>query len=368
MLLAASFALLVGCGSDDDDPSDAAPRDAHADAPVDSRTDVAADEPGMPVADAASPGGDADAAPADAAAMPDLASDAPGGRRLSLLVEKGPWETTSYHDGLAADGQHRVFRVADQHIHLIQGATVSTYLTIQEAVVQVGLRYAGRFVDVDIASDGVLHALLVGTLLTANTSATLITQSAAPHVVTAWRDLSTYTTSQLSVIGGGKVAFTDYSGLWVATMTSQQLVFPDSKLQNAFGAGELTVNPSGVFLYLPGGPVLRGNTDGSSVAVLYQPSSPPIHADRLTCTARDPAGGFFLMANDGQGEQPRLYHLTEDASGTTGITHVVTTPSFGEAQQSRAFSRLFSSCRMATAPDGTIYVQTGDQIWKVSPP
>src|SRR5438045_369191 len=31
--------------------------------------------------------------------------------------------------------------------------------------------------------------------------------------------------------------------------------------------------------------------------------------------------------------RPRVYHLTEDASGTMGITHLVTDPSFGEASQ-----------------------------------
>jgi hypothetical protein len=345
--------------------SDDAPTALDGGAPIDA---VFFSEDGPVASDASAEGGPADASSAHDAPVADAAKI----RTLTRAVQNAPWRTGGL-DGLAADVRHRVYRIDDGRLFMVEGGVVSTYLSIEEAVDQVGLRPAARFIDLDMGADGVLHVLLTGTLKTANTSATLVTQSSGPHLVTNWRDLSTYTASQVSVIGAGKIAFIDYSGLWIATATSQKLLFPESMLKSTDGcaAQELTANPSGVFLYEPGCniyPILRGNADGSAVRVLYEPTLAPIYGGNFLCTARDPAGGFYMMVNDVDGGSPRMYHVSEDAEGAVGLEHVVTEPSFGEARLTQAERGVFESCSLATAPDGTVYVQTVSQLWVVSPP
>jgi len=188
-----------------------------------------------------------------------------------------------------------------------------------------------------------------------------------------WRDLSTYTAERLSVIGTNEVGFIDYSGLWKATPTGQQLVYSPSKLITIDSCADqdLVINPSGIFLYAPGclgSSILRGNIDGSGVDKLYDPMPNPINGGNFLCEARDPAGGFYMIVDDIGGGSPRMYHVAEDANGAVGLTHVVTDPSFGEARFTQSENVAFEYCSLATAPDGTVYFQTESQLWKVSPP
>jgi hypothetical protein len=289
-------------------------------------------------------------------------------RRLSLIVANGPWKSFD-DDGLASDAQHRVYHVDGQNIFMIERGVVSNYLTLAEAAGQLGMRAAYYLVDIDQSAEGGLHVLLKGSWPGVEASATVVARSSGAHLLTTWRDLSTYTASRLSVIDAGRVVFVDYDGPWIATTAGKQMVFPASMpVRHCYGE-EVTATPSGVFLYQPGcmgTSLLRGRVDGS-VGTLYQPTAAPIYGADFLCTARDPRGGFYVMVNDLSREQPRVYHFAEDAQGTMGITHLVTEPSFGEARQSQSQARPFGSCSMATAPDGTIYVQTGAQLWEVSP-
>jgi hypothetical protein len=95
-------------------------------------------------------------------------------------------------------------------------------------------------------------------------------------------------------------------------------------------------------------------------------------AGSFECLARDPAGGFYVMvAEVGGGANPRLYHMSETATGAAGLTVVVTDPSLGEArlaQSPQGTPPDFSRCSLATSPDGTIFIQFGPQLWQVAAP
>jgi hypothetical protein len=136
---------------------------------------------------------------------------------------------------------------------------------------------------------------------------------------------------------------------------------------------DLAADRSGTFLYQSGCngyPLLRGQTDGSGVGVLYPTSlvgPSDIAADNFLCVARDPAGGFYLAVDDPNDGAPRLYHVADDAQGRSGLTWIETAPSFAEASQQRSNVFGFDFCSLATAPDGTVYFQTYAQLWKVSP-
>ena len=138
-------------------------------------------------------------------------------------------------------------------------------------------------------------------------------------------------------------------------------------------AEDFVAAPSGVFLYQPGCngyPLVRGNIDGTGVGEYYQASLTqpgPIPADNFLCSARDPSGGFFVVIDNYPENAPRLYHLAEDAHGTTGVTWIQTVPTFGQAKQSQGEVFAFYYCSVAAALDGTVFFQTYHQLWKVSP-
>ena len=84
-------------------------------------------------------------------------------------------------------------------------------------------------------------------------------------------------------------------------------------------------DPSGAFMYLPGCngyPALRGNVDGSGVQVLYQSGAIPPGAQTFGCTARDPAGGFYLLglSTSGLAVGARKGDTTIYVRSTTGMS------------------------------------------------
>jgi hypothetical protein len=122
-----------------------------------------------------------------------------------------------------------------------------------------------------------------------------------------------------------------------------------------------------------GSPLLRGNVDGTSVGILFdtfigQPNaSSPVSAQNFLCSNRDPSGGFNIVVNDASDNSPRLYHIDEDAHGSSGVTRIDTVPSLTQAKRSNGEVFGFLYCSVATAQDGTIFIQTYHQLWKVYP-
>lgn len=191
----------------------------------------------------------------------------------------------------------------------------------------------------------------------------------------------------LGVIDSNTIAYTEVRGLWVATASTEQLIYPadgdydDTRLAADCANTDFAMSPSGTFLAEPGcsgSPLVRGNADGSGVERLFVSDAlgpiPPFYATQFMCVGRDPAGGFFLMltsAGGGTGNSgPRLFHVNEDATAETGVTEVFTTPSFAEAQNTTLvfpYESTFDECSLAAAPNGTIFLRTSSQLWKVTP-
>jgi len=345
---------------------DVAP-DVARDVVAESPPDIAADAPRDSVV-----GGDAD--------RPGEGGIVPPGRALSL-ISNWPVSQTSGSSGLTVDAANRVFRADSSYIYLLEGGLFRTYMSIAEALAGVRLNEPGRFVDIDFGSDGMLYILLNGNAGDAVPAALVVGRSSGAHTATRLLDFRPDDATVMRVIAPGQVGIFHVSGgLFTASPGGQQLVYVDPNLGASCGRGNITrgvlaVGPSGLFLFSRGcdsAPILRGNFDGSGVIGLYKPSAPPVSADDFICLARDPAGGFYTMVTgDGTGTTPtsgtRLYHVADDAAGASGFTPVATTPSFDEARIRKVDKAVFTTCALAAAPDGTVYVQTLNELWKIAP-
>ena len=63
-------------------------------------------------------------------------------------------------------------------------------------------------------------------------------------------------------------------------------------------------------------------------------------------------------------DNPRLYHAPDGATGPTSLTLVTTEPTLGEVHVARGGGE-FSSCEMAVAPNGVVYLLTVKDIWQL---
>ena len=345
---------------------DAAPdvaRDVAAEAPP----DVAADAPRDSLV-----GGDADR-PGDGGIVPT-------GRALSLISNWAVTQTSGSR-GLTVDAANRLFRADSNYIYLLDGGLFRTYMSIGEALAGVRLTEPGGFADIDTGSDGMLYVLLHGNAGDAVPSALVVGRSSSAHLATRLLDVRPEDATVMRVIAPGQVGiFHFFGGLFTASPAGRQLVYSGASLgafcsQGNGTRGMLAAGPSGLFLFsrgCDGSGMLRGNLDGSGVIELYKPSASPISADDFICLARDPTGGFYMMVTgDGTGATPtsgtRLYHVADDASGTSGFTRVGITPSFDQARRAEVNQAVFTTCALAAAPDGTVYVQTLNEVWKIAP-
>jgi hypothetical protein len=332
-------------------------------------------------------GADGDAAATDAAATDvgsgDVATDGASDvvavsapRTLSLVLFNAPWKATQRVQGMAVDAQSRIFLEDQTNVYLVEGKTVSTYLTLAETTAGTTVQ-AAMIKDLDLDSNGLLYVLVWGGSIYVPTS-TLVVRSSAAHVADPWLDVtaSSNFALRMSVSAPGRVGIVDRDGLKMASAAGSSLVYGHQALEGGGGcaAEDFRIASSGVFLYEPGcnvAPLLRGNVDGSGVAVLYQgavfkaPQSPYI--PNFTCAARDPAGGFYVIVGSVDFEPPNLYHIAEDASGTRGLELIDTVPTFSFAAKTQSETFAFDYCSLAVGPDGTVYYQTYSQIWKVSP-
>jgi len=297
-------------------------------------------------------------------------------RVLSLVLDGAPWYASQATQGIAADAQGKVYVADYANIFEVDGATVSTYLTAAEAAAaaEPGASTPG-IGDLDIGPDGRLY--FVTSWFSTTKGARLgVMRSSQPHVAVPWIDISTTTmdAGEIAVIDDGLIALVSRSGFWTFSGAGGTLIYAPSLVGTQGCADEdLAAGRSGTFLYQPGcngSPLLRGQADGSGVGVLY-PSSllgpSDIAAENFLCVARDPSGGFYLAVDDPTDDAPRLYHVADDAQGTSGLTWIETAPSFAQASQQKSSVFGFDFCSLATAPDGTVYFQTYAQLWKVSP-
>jgi len=305
----------------------------------------------------------------DAGAAPDLAGPRP--RTLSLVLDGAPWNTTLGPQGIAVDTHGRVYVGDKATIYIVDGTSVSKYLTADEAaapdLVDTGFR------DFDIGPDDRLY-IAIGTFSSSTGAVTSVVRSSMAHQAELWvRFDRTAQADRVAVISDGLLAVASPDGFSTFTAGGGKQIYTATSLM--YGPGcvdeDLAAAPSGVFLFQPGcngSPLVRGNANGSGVGVLYNSSlvqpGAVIPAVNFQCSGRDPSGGFYVVVDS---DGPRLYHMADDAQGTTGLAWIQTVPTFGQANEAQNQTFGFTYCSVAAARDGTVYVQTLEQLWKVSP-
>jgi hypothetical protein len=298
-------------------------------------------------------------------------SNAPTPRSLSLVVQNGPWSVANPL-GFGVDGAGNAYVSDDNtNIYVVDGAgTVSTYLTTAEAATSAGLRFAAQFVDLDVGPDGQLYVDLTGGLIGSTSATNVVLRSSAAHQATLWRDLGSLEATRIVAAGAGQIAIGDtLAGLSLATASAVQPIYTPAALNGAAGCGfaeEFALGGGGSVAFLPGcaATVLRGTLTGATPTVLYQPNADPNFGEKFACTVGDPAGGFYFVVTDPLRDNPRLYHATDSATALPSLTLVPTEPTLGEMHVARGAGE-FSSCQMAVAPNGVLYLLTAKDIWKL---
>jgi hypothetical protein len=326
-------------------------------------------------------GAGADAAPTLDALAPDT-RDATGPvdvgvpqrrpRVLTNVLTGAPWFGTQAVLGMAVDAQNRVYLADGQNVYTVTGQTVSVYLTAAEAAAGLNLAVNEGVGSVDLDENGLIY-VVAGGISNAAGIATFVLRSSAPHIVEIWRDISSMDgVERVAVVSAGHVAVVGRDGMRTFSDTGNQLVYSSMQLSDTEGCAtqDLKAAPSGVFLYQPGcngSPLLRGNVDGSGVGVLYEGASLRQPASNFLCSSRDPSGGFYFLAERADDYSPQLYHVSEDASGLMGLEVIDTEPTFLVAKKTQTETYGFDFCSLAAARDGTVFLQTYSQLWKVSP-
>jgi len=291
-----------------------------------------------------------------------------GHRVLTKVIDNAPWKGLQHVGGMAVDAQNRVYFEDTENVWLVDGQNVTKYLTLAEATAQIPPTVTAYISDLDRGPDGLIYVAVSGFGDMGNLIAAVL-RSSSPHVVQRWLDVSSINAARMSVVAADRVAVVNVGGLYAASLTGQTLAYPNAMLDNAenCAAQDLTAAPTGTFLYQPGcngSPLYRGNVDGSGVAKVTGFNLSHI------CTARDPKGGFYIVVDDFPPGATRIYHLADGATDAADATLVETTPSLAEVAQMemmRVDPVLFMFCSMAAASDGTLFLQTFQQLWRVSP-
>jgi len=284
---------------------------------------------------------------------------------LTKIIDDAPWRDLKHVGGMAVDAQNRVYFEDTENVWLVDCQNVSTYLTLAEAAANLPPTVANRITDLDMDPDGLLYVAVSGSGSMANAVAAVVRSSAA-HVAQPWLDVSNIDVTRMSVIARDRVAIINIGGLYTATPTAQTLVYANGLLENRDGCAlqDLSAAPTGTFLYQPGcngSPMYHGNVDGSGVATFtgFTPT--------IKCTARDPKGGFYILTEDCPACVFRIYHLPDGATDKAQATLVETTPTLDFQKRLLDDILAFEFCSMAAANDGSLYIQTFQQMWKVWP-
>jgi hypothetical protein len=290
----------------------------------------------------------------------------PGPRRaLTRVTTDAPWDGGQFTLGMAVDTQGRLFIAGYEAVHVLAGSRFDVYLTSEDVAFSLGKPVVTGFGDLDLATDDSMYvATSMGIL-----------HSRAPHQVRLWRASSPGPeVDKLGVPAAEEVAFMDREGLWFLSNSVERRLFEKDRIQGATDCAteDLAVARTGVFLYQPGcqgSPLLRGDLRVESLSVLFPTTwqgQSPIQAEGFRCVTRDPAGGFYLVVEHAN-DDLRLYHVAEYASDAADLTLVNVVPSLSEAGGMQNHPRAFYYCSMAAGRDGTIFLQTFNQLWMVMP-
>jgi len=302
--------------------------------------------------------------------MPGTPDGGPAPRPLSALTENGPWLPKA--SGMAVDATRHVYVSDDFTVHVVDAAGASSaYLTRDEAASAAGLGHVEEFFDIDVGPDGKLYVLLSNAALDDTTRTDTIVTASAAHQATRLGDLAPLTRARMTVIGAGTVGYYTSSEFWSATGAGAQNIYAAAALDwdTEYCVIRDVISGFGTVAFLPScswRPIQVGTVTGGPLATLYQPIAPfSLFAEHFGCGAKDPAGGFYFMVTDIGGHNPRLVHLPETGTGAAVPAPVPTEPTLGAVSVNRG-GGLFDDCLMAVAPDGVIYVESSNGIWKIA--
>jgi hypothetical protein len=338
-------------------PMDAAAREVNV---PDSEGDEATAEASVAIPDCPALVGSVDGGGDDAGDGGDAAL-----RTLRLAFTGGTWTYPGNTNvfGMGADSQGRVYLQDTDNVYVIACGSEYVYMTAVEASGIVG-RNAG-LLDLDVASDGSLFIEHPDAIL----------HSTAPHQAEIFQRTVAPYTPQLAAIDNARVAVTGESGLTIFSSASSQTVYTSAQIDWQAGCvlPGLAVAASGVFLYQPGcntSPLVRGKVDGSGVSTLAMPGD--LGADNFLCSARDPAGGFYTLVSISLpfgrvAQTAALYHVDETSPDAGALVAINTQPSFLQTQEADSGPGFaVYACSMAVDLNGTVFIQSGPDLWTVS--
>src|SRR6185437_11864057 len=196
-----------------------------------------------------------DARPAgvDAGASDDAGRRPP--RLLSLVLDGAPWYATQSTQGIAADAEGKVYVADYAHVFMVDGATVSTYLTAAEAAEAADPGASTPSIgDLDIGPDGRLY-FITSWFSTTTGMRLAVMRSSQPHVAEPWIDVAptTMDAGEIAVIDDGLIGLVSRSGFWTFSDAGGKLIYDPSLVASQGCACEdLAADRSGTFLYQSG--------------------------------------------------------------------------------------------------------------------
>lgn len=283
---------------------------------------------------------------------------------LTKVVSAAPWIVGQDTTGIAVDPSGTVFVQDHDTVYSVTGTTVATDLTLSELDTISGETHF-QFYDLDRDPDGAIYVLAPESTSDAGT----LLKRTGPHSGTVFAELSGLgDMTHLGVVTADRMALIRFlGGLWSLEGGVLKEVHTAAVMGNGTGCTteHLAVQASGIFLYQVGcntSPIVRGSVLGGTPDT-FQPNQ-FAGGSNFICSARDPKGGFYVMMESGDTEALNLMHVDENFAPPQGMYVVSTTPTVAAAGQAEG-NLTFRFCSMATADDGTLFIQTFDQLWKV---
>jgi hypothetical protein len=288
---------------------------------------------------------------------------------LVQILADGPWDVEQQTTGIAVDSSGTIYVSDSEHVFRVEGTSVFVHLDLAD-LASAGLDGTLRFQDLDIDAYDRLYVAAGGMLFS----------SVGAHELELWSvfdgDATLQSRAHVGVVGFARVLVVDDEGLKEVTDDGLVSRYGVKALERTADCAteDLATTGSGVFLYHAGcdeSPLLRGYAAGTGVDVLYRAGladSKPISASNFVCSARDPAGGFYVVTRQATGFAPILYHVNENTSPNDDARYVPTTPSLASQQMLIWEDPLaFYFCSIAVAPDRSIVYQTYSQLWRIIP-
>jgi hypothetical protein len=288
--------------------------------------------------------------------------------RVEQILDDGPWQVGQESTGIAVDPTGAIYVSDPDTVYRVDGDDVSVFLNRDDIVAAGAGDRGGRINDLDIDPEAQLTLAVSGYVLTSRTAHSL---RVAQELMPVDQGLA-----KLGVVERDFFLLVTPNGMSAYDQGHAALLYDAGQLERTAGcaAEDLAVSGTGEFLYQPGcnpSPLMRGYADGSGVGVLYEAGKEtkvPISASNFVCSARDPAGGFYVVTRNAAGLLPLLYHVNEHADRTDAARYLPTEPSLAALQNEEWPDPLaFYFCSIAVAPDGSIVFQTFRQLWRIWP-